>query len=463
MNISNPESFSQGLLREAENILVTFQSGDLIRSLMKMDKRMSLPSVVDLQSLDKQMSQQGKEFRNDRPWKLHKMLRYHGFMPDDHRFGDNPIKEVLEFMSHAFQQMMYKDILERQRFEEVEIPINDIIYKRQSEGILFDVNAATKLCATLERKIYDIKNQLQFEHGIYNPDDEKEQLSYIYNKGYGFIKSPQFTFKSRRNTDRVCELFYEMLRAEEDLNSVLYMLANWGGSSKCYPIYSGFGTITSRITLREPSLQNLRKCNRAIIVPDTGKKLLYVDYSQFEAGILASLSGDPLLINLYNSDIYEDLARVVLNDSTKRADAKVIFYRYMYGDDSLSETAKRYFNRFGKMRKFKATIVSEMDTNQKVGTSFGNFRFSNGEEHGWSLSHRIQGTASLIYKNAVIRVANELPTVKFLIPMHDATLYQVEVPTYEDMKSKISLIYQEEFQKLCPEIVARVTVSDKFH
>ena len=101
------------------------------------------------------------------------------------------------------------------------------------------------------------------------------------------------------------------------------MLAHWGGPARCYPVFFGFGTITSRVTVREPSLQNLRKTNRSVISADPKKKLLYVDYSQFEAGILASLSEDPLLISLYNTDIYEDLAHNVLGDASKRADTKV--------------------------------------------------------------------------------------------------------------------------------------------
>ena len=89
--------------------------------------------------------------------------------------------------------------------------------------------------------------------------------------------------------------------------------------------------------MRQPALQNLRKENRDVILPDINMRLLYVDYSQFEAGILASMSKDELLINLYNQDIYNDLAQFVFGDKSKRGDAKVIFYRYMYGDQSMSE------------------------------------------------------------------------------------------------------------------------------
>jgi DNA polymerase I-like protein with 3'-5' exonuclease and polymerase domains len=151
------------------------------------------------------------------------------------------------------------------------------------------------------------------------------------------------SFKARQNEDVVCQLFYELIRNEKDIDSYLHMLSHWGGEERTFPTYYGFGTITGRITMRHPSIQNLRKNNRSVIIPDTGKRFLYVDYSQFEAGILASLSKDEILIKLYNTDIYSDLAEHVLGDKQNRNEAKIIFYRYMYGDDTLSKKAINYF------------------------------------------------------------------------------------------------------------------------
>jgi DNA polymerase I-like protein with 3'-5' exonuclease and polymerase domains len=462
LDIDNFELYTEGLLRDSSNTLITFQSGDLIRSLMLIDKRRRLPQIIDLESLDKQMSQQGKEFRNDKPWKLLKMLKYHGIIKEDHQFRQDAVKELLELMAASYRTLLEKDELEKERFEQIESSVNEIIYKRQSEGIPFDTDEAKSLCIRLEKEIYRVKNVLQFEHRIYAPDDIREQKAYIDAKNYKLIKSPLFTFKARRNDDSVCRLFYEMLRSEQDLNSVLYMLAHWGGPARCYPVFFGFGTITSRVTVREPSLQNLRKTNRSVISADPKMKLLYVDYSQFEAGILASLSEDPFLITLYNTDIYEDLARTVFGDASKRADAKILFYRYIYGDTTLNQVSMKYFQKFKKMVKFKADVEAQIMEHKKIGTDNGNFRSSNGEDHGWSLSHKIQATASLIYKNAVIRVANEYPTAKFMIPMHDATLYQVDEFRYLYLKTKIAEIYKAEFKAVCPNIDPEVTVTDKF-
>lgn len=54
-----------------------------------------------------------------------------------------------------------------------------------------------------------------------------------------------------------------------------------------------------------PMLQNLSKRYRNIITPQPDKKIGYVDYDQFEVGIMASLSEDGLLIKLFSEpDMY---------------------------------------------------------------------------------------------------------------------------------------------------------------
>ena len=210
--------------------------------------------------------------------------------------------------------------------------------------------------------------------------------------------------------------------------------------------------------LRQPSLQNLRKVNRDVIVPDEGMKLLYVDYSQCEAGVLASLSNDKKLIELYKTDIYTDLAKNVIGDSSKRAEAKILFYRYMYGDETLPKKVKSYFKGFKTLEAYTNRIYGTLKEKGKIGTVNGNFRckYVGDDTYSWSLSHVIQSTASLIYKNALISVYENVPNAEFLVPMHDGTLYQIPEPHFENVKEKIEETYLEEFRKICPQIKGKI-------
>jgi|GEM_PF-4862387 len=55
-----------------------------------------------------------------------------------------------------------------------------------------------------------------------------------------------------------------------------------------------------------------------------------------------------------------------------------------------------------------------------------------------------------------------MSTAKLLIPMHDATLYELHEATYNFEVAKIEEIYKEVFQSNCPDITAIVKSSDKF-
>jgi DNA polymerase I-like protein with 3'-5' exonuclease and polymerase domains len=444
------------------SLYITFQTNQLLQHF-RTNRIKKLPTIIDLECLDKQMAQEGKEFRSYKNWKAIHALRHHKIIDSEFNLNKSNFKTVLEHLSLMFKTLIEKDDCERKRFENIELNINQIIYERQYKGISIDFEIAKEKCVEIEGEIYRLKNILQLDYGIFTPENEAQQLSYLDSKKFNYIKSLTYSFKIRRNQDPICLLFYELLRNQNDLDSFIFMLSHWGGNNKTYPTFLGFGTISSRITLRQPALQNLKKNNRVVIVPDKGMKFLYIDYGQFEAGILASMSDDDMLINLYNSDIYTDLAEKVLGDRNQRSDAKIIFYRFMYGDTTLDAKSQLYFSKFKKLAEFKKSIENNISKNKKIGSYEGNYRYSFDNESPWSLSHVIQSTASLIYKKALIRVRNEVRNVEFLIPMHDATLYQIDEFNYIDYSKRIENIYIEEFKKVCPKIDPIMHSSELFN
>ena len=436
--------------------ILTFQVSELIRTL-NVGKYPKLPNIIDLESFDKQFSQSGSDIYDFQNWSISKMLKYHNINFNDIKHDVNQKKQLLEQLASLYLELINSKIEENERFEETEMKINKIIYNRQLKGIGFDKEIAEKKSKLIEKEIYRIKNELQLEHNIFQPDNQNQQREWLVSKEYKIIQSLQNSFEIKRNDDKVCSLFYELIRNQQDLESFLIMLGSWGANKRTYPSFIGFGTITSRITVRQPSLQNIRKINRDVIVPDEFKKLLYVDYSQFEAGILASLSEDNDLIELYNQDIYKDLAKFVFKDENKRKEAKIIFYRYMYGDTSLGYLAKEYFKKFIKLNDYVNKIKLQILSEKKIGTIEGNFRLSENEETTWGLSHQVQATASLIFKKALIAVSKNVPSAEFLIPMHDAALYQIKEDRYEISKIEIIKIFKTEFKRVCNKINVEVT------
>lgn len=441
-----------------DTIVISFQVSDLIREYADL-KISCLPDIIDLESFDKQMCHLGGQDRDFTNWNIKQFIEFYK-EGDESEYKISDYKDFLICIAKLYANIREKNPEEVKRFETIEKEINKIIYDRQLKGLNFSEVKAKQTCLKLEKQIYNIKNELQLEYGVFMPDNELYQKRYLKQKGYKIIKNLRYTFKLYKEQDKICGLLYEMIRDKQDLDSLLFMLGHWGGKNKTYPSYHGFGSVTSRITIRQPALQNMRKANRSIIQADTGKKLFYIDYSQFEAGILAALSKDQALIQLYNNDIYKDLAENVLKDSSKRAEAKIIFYRYMYGDKTLSKSAQQYFNKFESLIKYVQNIESEILQNKKIGTEQGNFRIYGNHDYDWALSHKIQATASLIFKKALIRVFLEVKDAEFLIPMHDAALYQINDRAYNVNCKKIENIFKEEFKSICPDITPKVNIGD---
>ena len=213
-------------------------------------------------------------------------------------------------------------------------------------------------------------------------------------------------------------------------------------SNSTRPVVDVFGSRTSRIQLRSPSLQNIPKRYRAIISAHEGTQLSYVDFDQFEVGIMAALSGDEELKNLYAAgDMYELFANTHLGLVDNRKAAKQLFLSYAYGmsrkalvDAAVSlgvdrQKAKEAFRLFQRYEDWKKSLWAEFQRTGRVASVFGNhYRRSgggqlSGKEQRSAVSQAVQGTGSLIFKRALLAVAS-MGDVRVVLPMHDALLFE---------------------------------------
>lgn len=415
-----------------------------------------LPILIDIESFSKQFIQKSKPLESQDKWNMFRILKERQLLPDGFQITEETIFEYIskigEFIQNIAEDTEY---FEMERFTDIEIPINKIIYERQRKGIAVDVDSAKEKIQSLEEAVYQTKNKLQLDHKIFTPENNDTQVSWLEINKFGIIDSIERTFKNYSKVNEICKLFYDLIRNQKDLDCFLDMLAHEGGILRTYPSFHGFGTITSRITLREPALQNLRRENRIIIKPDKDCTFIYIDYSQFEAGILASLSKDEKLCKLYDLDIYNDMVSEI-EGLIEREDAKIEFYKFMYGASNLSPAVKKYFSRFKKLQAFKKKIEEEAKDTKIVGTTLGNYR-SVRENVTLSLSHTIQATASLIFKKAIIKADKEVREAKFVLPMHDAALYQVKNnSSAKKIKDQLISIFKEVYHEHCPLINPRV-------
>ena len=203
-----------------------------------------------------------------------------------------------------------------------------------------------------------------------------------------------------------------------------------------------FGSRTSRVQLRSPSLQNIPKRYRSIITARNGAKLGYVDFDQFEVGIMAALSGDEELKRLYAAgDMYDLFSTTHLGLAGNRKAAKQLFLSYAYGMSRKAlidaacalgverHKAKGAFSLFHRYEDWKRSVWAEFQSTGRVATVSGNHyrRAGTGQlkskEQRSAISQVVQGTASLIFKRALLAVSS-IGDVRVILPMHDALLFE---------------------------------------
>lgn len=216
------------------------------------------------------------------------------------------------------------------------------------------------------------------------------------------------------------------------------------------------------IIIREPALQNLKRDYRQFLKDSdlTDKEYVYVDYSQYEAGILAGITKNDKLIDLYHrGEIYDKLAKVSHVDKDM---AKVFFYYFAYGG-VIVDGAESFFNEYCSKAKIDE-MIEQITEEGKVGTKLGNVRVLNPEgDRKWVVNHLIQSTSSLIFKQALlnVEVINSNNRIQLVMPMHDAALYIVDSHD-EDVKDEIKRQFITAFKNYFPNINPIVKFKDYF-
>ena len=460
----NVEEITIGSPIIKKGLQITIQISDLLRTYGSRGFY-QIPEIIDLEGLVKQNNQIEYSTLSNMKWDLLGTLRNQNLIKDDFKISKETVKELLKAIYKLYLGLADRDQEEMDRYNIIEKKINRIIYERQIRGIAISKSIISGRAKELEEREYNLKNQLQLDYGLFQPTSKTYLDKHFEQRGYIYHKSHLYTLKTNI-VDKLDELLYDLNRTNYELSAFsLLSLSNWGAGKRTYPSYHGFGTITSRITLRNPAIQNIRKSNRDIFIADPGKRLYYIDYSQFEAGILASLSQDKALLKLYNkNDIYSDLAIKVFGDRTLREKAKIEFYKYIYGFRSKDKSIASYFEKFVSLAKYKNEIESELETNGRIGSTLGNYRYKSGtlDNNTWALSHKIQSIASLILKESLISVYESVEDVEFLIPMHDAALYQIDQDFFEQRVEEIKEIFTKCFSNKCPGIKAKVKGGDFF-
>ena len=242
-------------------------------------------------------------------------------------------------------------------------------------------------------------------------------------------------------------------------------------------------TATGRLSSSDPNLQNIPirgedgKEIRKAFIPEPGCLFFSADYSQIELRVMAHLSQDPQMIEVFRegkdlhaataANIYKKPIEEVTRDErtkSKRANFGIIYGITVFGlaerldipRDEAKMLIDGYFQTFPEVHDYMEKSKEVARKQGYVTTLFGRRRYlpdinsANSVVRGFAernaINAPIQGTAADIIKVAMIHICQRFKAEgiksKMILQVHDELNFSV----YPDEKEKVERIVLEEMQ-----------------
>lgn len=405
-----------------------------------------------------------------------------------HHTKKNTFAEALESLEEMVDKQGLINV-----YRDIELPLIPIIEQAQTHGIIVDKKHLEGLSKKYHTEL-DIITARIYAHagGEFNMNSPKQLGEILFDK-MGLtakgLKKTEGGARSTRESELVklrsvhpiiedILLYRELQKLLSTYIDNLPHQVDDGG--RLHTTLNQAGTTTGRMSSTNPNLQNIpvrgemgTAIRDAFIAPK-GSTFLAFDYSQIEMRVLAALSGDEHLQEVFQSgaDVHSSVAsrvfKVPENEVTAemRRRAKVINFGIIYGmgvnalKDNLNSTRAEaqefydnYFLTFPKIAAYFEDVKIRAKNDGFTTTYFGRHRFFAGLKSAipfirasaerMAMNAPLQGTAADIIKIAMKR-AHEglekeglLSSVHLLLQIHDELLYEVEEGSVEKARAVI--------------------------
>ena len=381
-------------------------------------------------------------------------------------------------------------------FYEIEMPLMPVLADMEMNGVCLDIASLaetnkqfTQRMLEIEQRIYELAGQ---QFNIASP---KQVGEILFDK----LKIVEKAKKTKTGQYVTSEEVLQQLKNKHEI--VADILEHRGLKKligtyvealpklinpKTGHIHTSFNqtiTATGRLSSSDPNLQNIPirgedgKEIRKAFIPEPGCLFFSADYSQIELRVMAHLSQDKNMIEVFRegkdlhaataANIYKkDISEVTRDERTKskRANFGIIYGITVFGlaerldipRDEAKMLIDGYFNTFPQVQDYMEKSKEIARQQGYVTTLFGRRRYlpdinsANSVVRGFAernaINAPIQGTAADIIKVAMIhiyqRFKEENIRSKMILQVHDELNFSV----YPDEKEKVERIVLEEMQ-----------------
>jgi DNA polymerase-1 len=387
------------------------------------------------------------------------------------------VEAVRRLVDELRAELVMRDELDL--FVTYELPLVPVLARMEHAGIGVDRGYLEEMGAELRDKIAALERQIHDIAGEpFNVNSTDQLRAILYDQLELPILKKTSTGKPSTDASVLKKLDHPLVTALLEYRELEKLRSTYvdgylpliGPDGRIRTRFNQMAATTGRLSSDSPNLQNIpvrsesgRTIRRAFIAGD-GAEFLVADYSQIELRVLAHMSGDPFLIDAFQSglDIHTATASRVWGVSTddvtleQRRRAKMINFGLLYGmeafgladrlgisRDEASEHIDAYFSQFRDVKEYMQSVVTTARNQGYTTTLFGrrrylpelksdNFRIRQMGER-MALNAPVQGTAADIIKAAMIELdatlREESLATTLLLQIHDELI--LEVPEEE--------------------------------
>lgn len=374
-----------------------------------------------------------------------------------------------------------------QLFEEVEIPLVEVLTQMEQVGVRFDPDALRSVEKQIDAAIDQLTHSIYFLAGEeFNISSPKQVGEILFDK-LQIAKKPKKTksgaYVTREETLLTYAHDHQIVRDILDYRGLVKLLNTYVKSLPDFVhndgrIHCNFNqavTTTGRLSSSNPNLQNIpirtamgQEIRAAFVASDEMHTFLSADYSQIELRLAAHMSEDKALIAAINAgaDIHRETAAKLYHISPEevspiqRSFAKTANFGILYGitpfglsqrlQVSFSEAntlIKNYFNAFPGIKNYMEQSVAKARERGYAETMLGRRRYlpdinskngavrSNAERN--AINMPIQGTAADLIKMAMVNIHRRLQKEglksKLILQIHDEL-------NFDALKSEVDIL-----------------------
>ncbi len=408
-------------------------------------------------------------------------------------------------------------------FYEVEMPLVEVLADMELLGIKLDIGHLKKMASQLEKRLEELTKSIYKAAGkTFNINSPKQLADILFKKlrvdsGWvkktpkGAISTDVETLLALKGRHPVIDYLLEYRELFKLLSTYVRPLPELADkNSRVHTTYLQTGTATGRLSSQNPNLQNIPASAKASagrpasrdwaaelrksFIPEKGYIFAAFDYSQIELRVLASLSGDPKMIEAFNNDldIHKLTAANVFNvplDKVRpemRQQAKTLNFGVIYGMGanafaktsglSVAEARKfieEYFHDFRKIREWQDEIKAQAKNYGYVTNLNGRRRWllqavsmysrEAGEAERAAINMPVQGLAADIMKMAMVKIQEKFSArggsafggkdnqdVRLLLTIHDELLFEIKDSLVKKVAPEISKIMEYAYELEVP-------------